>query len=283
MAGAHIDLDRRHQELGRGKRRVARLAHGHELILADAILHMLVEGAFVGDRRLPGIGVAARRLVVVTHEKARLRRQGEQPLDGAIELARITAGEVGPGRAEVRHEQRVADEDRLADLVGDVGRRMPRHVHDLDLERAERETLTIGKQVVELAAVAAQIGRVEYGPKDLLHVADMLADADLGPGLELDIGRAGEVVGMGMRLENPVEGEAVLLGRLEDHVGRLGRGLAARVIVVEHRVDHRGALRLGIRHEIAHRVGGLVEEGLDRGRSGHWKIPFSNRMPMVVD
>ena len=40
------------------------------------------------------------------------------------------------------------------------------------------------EQVVELAAVAFQVGRVEHGAEDLLHVADMLADADLGAGLE---------------------------------------------------------------------------------------------------
>jgi hypothetical protein len=70
----------------------------------------------------------------VAHEEPGLGRQCEQSLDRAVDLSRITAGEVGPCRAEVRHEQRIADEDGIADSVGDIRRRMTRHVHDLDLQ-----------------------------------------------------------------------------------------------------------------------------------------------------
>ena len=64
-------------------------------------------------------------------------------------------------------------------------------MEDLDIEISKLEAFAIGKEVVELAAVALQVGGVEHRAEDFLHVADILADADLGAGLELNIGRAG--------------------------------------------------------------------------------------------
>src|SRR6266545_298458 len=56
------------------------------------------------DGRLPGITVAAGRLVVVAHEKPRLVGQREQAPNGAVELARAASREIGTRRAVVRHE-----------------------------------------------------------------------------------------------------------------------------------------------------------------------------------
>ena len=78
-------------------------------------------------------------------------------------------------------------------------------MEDLDFEISELEAFAIGEEVVELAAVALHVGGVEHRAEDLLHVADMLADADLGAGLELHIGRAGQMIGMGVRLEHPID------------------------------------------------------------------------------
>jgi hypothetical protein len=78
---------------------------------------------------------------------------------------RVTAREVGPGRAAVGHEQRVADERGVLDLVGDVGRRVARRVDRLRLEVADVEALTVLEQVIEVAAVGLQVRCIEPGRK----------------------------------------------------------------------------------------------------------------------
>jgi hypothetical protein len=45
------------------------------------------------------------------------------------------------------------------------------------------------------------------------------------------------------------------------------------MVVVEHGVDDGRALRLRIGDEIAHRVGGFVEEGADRRFARHFRCP----------
>ena len=94
-AGADVALDRRHQQRGNRQLRIAGLAHGNEIRLADAVVDMLVAGALGGDGRFPGILVAARRLVVVAHEQSGFGRQVEQPADRAEQLMRAAAREIG--------------------------------------------------------------------------------------------------------------------------------------------------------------------------------------------
>ena len=146
-----------------------------------------------------------------------------------------------------------------------------------------KATAEIGKQAIEFAAVAAQVRRIEHWAKDLLHIANVLTDADLGAGFELDVRRARQMVGVRVGLEHPVDGKAFGLCRLEDAVGRFGRGPAARVVVVEHGIDDRGALCLGVSHEVAHGVGGLVEEGFDDGARAHGNVPFSTKTAISID
>jgi len=40
------------------------------------------------------------------------------------------------------------------------------------------------------------------------------------------------------------------------------------MVVVEHRIDDRGALRFWVRNEVTHRIGGLIKEGLMAGAPG---------------
>ena len=55
----------------------------------------------------------------------------------------VAAGEIGARRAEIGHEQRVADERRILDLVGDVGGGVARRVDHLDIEFADLEALAV--------------------------------------------------------------------------------------------------------------------------------------------
>ena len=221
--------------------------------------------ALLADRGLPGIHVAARRLVVVAEVKHRRRRQAQQLADRAKEGAHVAAGEVGPRGTEIGHEQRVADEDVATDVVADVGGRMARRIQHLDGEIADGERLAVHEQPVEIAAVGLQVGGVEDRAEDLLDLLDVLADADLRAGLRLHVGRAGEMVGVGVGLQRPDHRVARLVGGLQHRLDGAGVDAAAVVIVVEHRIDEGSLLRLGIGHDVAHRVGGLVEEGLDDG------------------
>jgi len=86
-----------------------------------------------------------------------------------------------------------------------------------------------------------------------------------GAGLELDKGRAGEMIGMRVRLQHLADLDAELLRRVENGIGG-GRGrLTAAEIVVEHRIDDRADLGRGIPHQIPDRIGRPVEEGPDLG------------------
>ena len=147
---------------------------------------------------------------------------------------RITAGEIGTRGAEVRHEQRVADKGGIIDLVGDVGRSMARRArHDLAHQFADLEAFAVGEQLIEVAAVSLQVVGGEHRPENLLHVLDVLADTDLGAGLGLDVGRARQVVGVGVRLERPHDGPALLPGSAQNRLDRPGVDRATVVVVVE--------------------------------------------------
>ena len=71
------------------------------------------------------------------------------------------------------------------------------------------------------------------------------------------------MIGVGMRLQHPLDPQRIGFGGLEDRIGRCRGGLAGTVIEVEHRINHSGALGCRVGHQIADSVGGLIEEGLD--------------------
>jgi hypothetical protein len=75
-AGADVDLDGRQDQRGHPECDVARLAHLHELLLADTVEHMDVLGTLLGDRRfLCGRSPLGR--IVVAHEHFCLGRECE--------------------------------------------------------------------------------------------------------------------------------------------------------------------------------------------------------------
>ena len=70
---------------------------------------------------------------------------------------------------------------------------------------------------------------------------------------------------MDVGFEHQLDGEAQVLRPAEDGIGRGDTGLAGLVVIVEHRIDNGGVLSLGVADEIADRVAGLIEEGVDDG------------------
>ena len=88
--------------------------------------------------------------VVMTHEKARVVRQGQQSFHGKPQAVGIAAREVYPGSAAVRHEQGITDKGSVSDNVGHAGGGMSRGVPGLGDEFANLETVVIFEQTVEL-------------------------------------------------------------------------------------------------------------------------------------
>lgn len=87
----------------------------------------------------------------------------------------------------------------VADDVAHAGGGVARRVQGAALQRADGKQLAIGKQMVELAAVARHVvASVEQLAEYLLHRDDMLADADLATQHFLQIGRGGQMIRMHM-------------------------------------------------------------------------------------
>src|SRR3546814_7617377 len=81
--------------------------------------------------------------------------------------------EIGTCGPEIRHEDRVADESGIADDEGHVCRGVARNVQRNTFQLANLERLAIVEQLVELRAVAFEVGTgVEQLTKHLLHAND---------------------------------------------------------------------------------------------------------------
>src|SRR3546814_5063224 len=90
------------------------------------------------------------------------------------------------------------------------------------LQRPKRETLSIDEEPVEVGAVGLQVIECEDWAEDLLHVTDMLANADQCAGLCLDIGGGREMVGMGVGFQHHGDAPALVLRhRSEEHTSEL--------------------------------------------------------------
>ena len=120
---------------------------------------------------------------------------------------------------------------------------MSRRVEHLTFEAADGKSFAVLEEMVELAPVVGQVGGVEDRTKNLLHLADMFADADLRTGFLFDVGRARKVVGVGVGLEHPVDRQTAFLRGFQDPVRRMRRRPSGRLVVVEDRIDHGGTSR----------------------------------------
>lgn len=80
---------------------------------------------------------------------------------------------------------------------------MARRVQNLDVELTHLKMLAVLEEVVEVTAVRRQVHGVEDRPEDALNILDVLADANWGAGLSLDVRSPGEMIGMSMRLQYP--------------------------------------------------------------------------------
>ena len=166
---------------------------------------MDVGAALLADRRLVRDGAAA-GAVVVADEQARFVRQGEQSPDRTVEHGGVAAGEIAARRTAVGHEDRIADEERIADKIGHAVAGVTGHGDHPHFGLAETEGFVVGEQVIELRAVGGEIRfQVEDRLEGRLHLADAFADADAATALRLQPGRGGEVIGVRMGFQDPAQ------------------------------------------------------------------------------
>ena len=90
---ANVDLDDGSSRVG-ADGLASRRAHGDKIILSDAAPQVNIAVALLAHRGLPGIDVAPGRLVVVAHERPRIRRRRQQSLDRAKQLPRVSARKI---------------------------------------------------------------------------------------------------------------------------------------------------------------------------------------------
>jgi len=132
-------------------------------------------------------------------------------------------------------------------------------------ELSDGEDVAIGEQAVVGRSVRCDIGHIEDTAPVRLDVGNVFADAALAAEFLLQIGRCGEVVGMGMRVEHPIDRETLRFHEIDHFAGRFVAQSAGDRIVVGHAVDDGRMARFRIRHDVGDGRGRLVEEGFHFG------------------
>lgn len=140
-----------------------------------------------------------------------LQRQGKYLADRAIECRRIPARKIGARGAVIGHEQRITDKGCIADQIGYAGGSMPRRVHYGDAEVTERQAFAFAHQPTKVSTIGLHIIGLEQCAENLLHLGDMRPDNDRRTGLFVKILRRRKVIGMGVRFEQPLERQVMLV------------------------------------------------------------------------
>ena len=192
----------------------------------------------------------------------------------------IAAGEVTARCAHVGHEQGVAHKHGVTDLIGHAGGGVTRHCQRLGLQLTDVEDLVVVQQLVELAAIGAELGlQMEDFLEHVLHLRDGRANRDLSTQLVAKVVRGRQMVCVGMGLQNPLHRQPLTLHKRDDLVGRPCAGAAGLRVVVQHRIHHRAVAARLIEHHIAHRPGGVIKEGFYLGL--HRRAPYLISMLIV--
>ena len=111
---------------------------------------------------------------------------------------------------------------------------MTGRVHHLAVQSADRETLPILPEMLELVRLVAQILQIEDRLEDVPDILDMRADGDADPERAAHVGGARQMVGMGMGLEQPGHLQLLVPDIGQHLVGALGEGPARGGVEIEH-------------------------------------------------
>ncbi len=264
FTGAHIDLHRGQDERGHVQRGVALFAESDELLLGGLGIELDIALTLGLHRGLPD-GVAAAGHVVVAKVELGLRRQAVELVHRLVKHMRVSAREVAARRAVVGHEQSIADKGAVAHEISDAGGRVAGGMHHPGLQLANGKGLTVLEQMIEGRTVGGHGAVVEHLAEHFLHVLNVFANRDLAAEQLFEIGRGGEMVGMGMAFQQPVHREPLLAHVGGDLVGKVGFGATRGVIEVEHAVENCAVASFGVDDAMGRRKGGRVKPALNGG------------------
>ncbi|MNL43742.1 hypothetical protein D3C87_1662690 [compost metagenome] len=118
--------------------------------------------------------------------------------------------------------------------------------------------------MVELRPVEPKLRlQVKKRLEDPLYVADVLAYCCLATQVSLQVRRGRQVVGMRVRLENPLDSQSMRAHKRNNLISTCRRCPTRLGVVVQHRVDD-GALGAPLlKDHVRHSPGRRVEERLD--------------------
>ncbi len=220
MAGPDIDLNGRQDQARHAQGFVACYAALAKLFLTDAVVHMDIVVFLVLNRALK-MGLPSFRRVVVAHEQDSVCGQGQQALDGFIELAGAAARKVATGSTDIGQKQGVTHKyAQPLNVIGHIGRCVAGYVQGLYLKDTDLELLLILEQRIEGCAVGLDFGLyIEDATERGLHLLDVLADGDFAAHLFLQPDRSGQMVGMGVGFQNPLHLQLMLAHKIHDLLG----------------------------------------------------------------
>ncbi len=148
---------------------------------------------------------------------------------------RVAAREIAASRADVRHEQRIADKDRISNLVSHVGGCMSWHMNRPAGQAADGKRRSVVEQVVELRPVEPELRfQIEEFLEHPLYTANVLAYCYLATQAALQVWRGRHVVGVRMRLENPLDTQFVRAHKRNDLISTCRRCPPRLGVVVQH-------------------------------------------------
>ena len=104
--------------------------------------------------------------------------------------------------------------------------------------------------MIPLRPIGAQIGEIVDVRPQFLRVDDVLADGGRRAGRGLQVARGGEMVGVRMRVEDPLDLQSQLGDVSEDRIGAVRCNRARFLVEVEHGVDDRAGIRCRVRDDI---------------------------------
>ena len=132
-------------------------------------------------------------------------------MSGLEKSRRISTRKIRAGSTGVRHENCVAHESGVAYDMRHAGRGVTRRMHRQAMGSADCVTFAIGKQVVKLGAIALElVAGIKNFAKGFLNLGDMFADGDFTAQEVIQISGRGEMVGMLMVLDNPLDVQFLL-------------------------------------------------------------------------
>ena len=122
VARTHVDLHGRYDQARHAEAGITRLPEGDKIFHAPVCADMHIAAFLIAYSAFPSIGFATRCLVIVANKDARCIRQGRNTLNRRVHHSGRATGKIAARGAEIWHEQRIADESRIADHVGQSGK-----------------------------------------------------------------------------------------------------------------------------------------------------------------